>query len=64
MKDSNIITPAEKPRVKAIKRAPGFLTKTAKKLPMVVDNPASALSTNAMATLPAMNRLLRKSLWG
>jgi hypothetical protein len=38
-----------------MKRELGFRTKMAKKLPMVVDKPASVLNTRATATLPGMS---------
>ena len=42
-----IMTPAENPSVKLMKRRPGSRKANAKRLPMVVDNPASAVSNSA-----------------
>ena len=45
-KDTKIITPAENPIIKERNRGFGLRTKKAKRLPIVVDNPANKLNNN------------------
>lgn len=50
-KETMTMTPAENPNVALIKRGPGFLTNSPKKLPIVVESPARLVSSKAIATL-------------
>jgi hypothetical protein len=54
-KDTSIITPEEKPRVKAMNLGPGSLTKMAITLPMVVERPAKVASKMAVRNVPSVN---------